>query len=119
MLWRAGELLEGRREFAHILRDEARFRRVTLQAGGHGAQWGESLALSVEELCSAGQCLPLSAGDLALVAEQAVCSTTEATRLLGCTRQNVNDLVHRGRPSTLKTDGRTRLFLRSELLDRR
>ena len=115
----ARDLLGGRRTFSGILRDEAAFQRVTLQAGGHGAQWGERLAVSSEELLQAGQPLPLSAEDAALIARQALCGTTETMQLLGCTRQNVSDLVRRGKLSVRKTDGRTQLLLRSDVLDRR
>ena len=115
----ARELLADRRVFARILQDEEVFRRAALQAGGHGVRWGEQLALSSEELLRAGHPLPLSAEDVALVARQALCGTAEVMQVLGCTRQNVSDLVRRGRLSSYKVDGRMQLFLRSDVLDRR
>ena len=115
----ARELLDDRRAFARILRDEGAFRRAVLQAGGHGVQWGERLAISSEELLHAGNSLPLSAEDVALVARQALCGTNEVAQLLGCTRQNVSDLVRRGKLPVCKADGRMQLFLRSDVLNRR
>lgn len=115
----AHELLGDRRAFSRILKDEGAFRRAALQAGGHGVQWGERLAISSEELLRAGHPLPLSAEDIALVARQALCGTNEVMQLLGCTRQNVHDLVRRGKLPLCKADGRTQLFLRSDVLDRR
>ena len=115
----ARELLGDRRPFARLLRDEEAFLRVTLQPGGHGAQWGEQLAISSKELRDAGHTLPFRAMDVALVAQQALCGTTEAAQLLGCTRQNVSDLVRRGKLPVCKADGRMPLFLRSDVLNRR
>lgn len=115
----ARELLGDRRTFSRILRDEAAFRRVSLQAGGHGAQWGEQLAISSEEMLQAGHPLPLSAEDVALVARQQLCGTNEVAQLLGCTRQNVSDLVRRRKLQVYKAEGRMQLFLRSDVLNRR
>lgn len=112
-------LFEARRPFARLLKEETAFLRVSLQAGGHGAQWGSTLALSAAELRQIGQPLPLDTGDVALLVSQAVCDTAEAAQLLGCTRQNVSDLVRRGRLVPLKESGRTTLFLRAEILARR
>ena len=57
--------------------------------------------------------------DVALVARQALCGTNEVAQLLGCTRQNVSDLVRRGKLPVCKADGRMQLFLRSDVLNRR
>lgn len=120
VLWcSAKELLGGRREFSGLLRSEEAFLHASLQAGGHGVRWGERLAVSSSELREAGQPLPISASDLLRIVRQASCTTSEAANLLGCTRQNISDLVRRGKLTPLKADGRTQTFLRADLLERR
>lgn len=114
-----GELLEGCRTFARVISDEAVFTRATLQAGGHGVCWGSSLCVSSDELREAGQVLGLEAADIAAVSRQALCDVREAAELLGCSRQNISDLVRRGKLVPLKASARSMLFLRADVLARR
>lgn len=114
-----GELLEGRRLFARLISDEAVFTRAALQSGGHGVCWGSSLCVSSDELREAGQDLSLEAPDIAAVSQQALCDVREAAELLGCSRQNISDLVRRGKLVPLKTSARSMLFLRADVLARR
>ena len=111
-------LLEAKRPFARVLADESVFARVSLEAGGHGARWGETLAVPADEIRASGQDLPLGAADVRGLARQAVCDSAEAANLLGCTRQNISDLVRRGKLTPLKSDSRGALFLRADLLAR-
>ncbi|MDR1439965.1 MAG: DNA-binding protein [Clostridiales bacterium] len=47
-----------------------------------------------------------------------VVNTSEATLLLGCTRQNIDDLARRGKLAPIKTYPRDKLFLRADVLAR-
>ena len=118
-LCRADEMLAGRRAFTRVLADEAVFSRVAVQAGGHGIRWGSQLEVPAGELLGSGQALPLGADDLARIAAQATCDTAEAAQILRCTRQNISDLVRRGKLGPIKTGCRLALFLRADLLKRR
>lgn len=115
----ARELLGPRRPFARVVSDEDVFDRVSLQAGGHGAQWGDALEVSAAELRGAGEALPLDSSSVASLVRQSVCDTADAARILGCTRQNISDLVRRGKLRPLMTSPRGALFLRSDILARR
>lgn len=106
----------GRREFGRVLADEDAFAQVTVEAGGHGVRWGTALALSSDELAHMGRRLPLGSDDLADIARQLLCDAGEAASLLGCSRQNVSDLVRRGRLVPVETGGRTTLFRRSDVI---
>lgn len=110
------EELNDRREFSLVLSDEKRFARMRLQPGGHGVMWGDALQVSCDELAGCGIDLPLSTGDVADLLNQVVYSTSEAAEILGCSRQNVVDLVRRGRLVPIKATGHVTLFLRSDIL---
>lgn len=97
MLVPAQEVAGDRRSFVRVLSDAETFANVRLQAGGHGVAWGSMCELSAEELRPAAEPLPLGAHDMALLVGQAICDTAEAMELLGCTRQNISDLVRRGK----------------------
>lgn len=45
-------------------------------------------------------------------------NTAEVARILDCTRQNVFDLIKRGKLTPVKELPRDRLFLRSDVLER-
>lgn len=107
------------RAFARVLLEEERFMRVALQPGGHGVQWGERLGVDADTLRSEGVRLDLSPLDLALLTDQVVCDTSEAMRILGCSRQNISDLVRRGKLTPRKVTSHLTLFLRSDVLARR
>lgn len=119
LLCDVGEELGGRREFAPVVASEDRFCRMSLQPGGHGVQWGERLHVSASTLTSLGTRLPLGADDVAAIASQSLCDTREAANILGCTRQNVADLVRRGKLVPVRTGARSMLFLRRDVLARR
>ena len=114
----ARAMLKGHRDFSRILTDAEAFARMAPLAGGHGAGWGSTLAVSSDELHDAGTALPLDAGDIRMLVRQAAFDTADAARLLGCTRQNISDLVRRGKLTTLRSGNRSALFLRSDILAR-
>ena len=111
-------MLAGERTFARVLEDETIFRRAALQPGGHGVRWGTKLLVSSDALRRRGRPVALEASDVADLARQATLETSEVAQLLGCTRQNVSDLVRRGKLVPLKTSARGPLFLRSDIYAR-
>lgn len=111
-------ILAGERTFARVLEDETVFCRAILQPGGHGVRWGTKLLVSSDTLRRRGRSVALGASDIADLIRQATLETSEVTELLGCTRQNVSDLVKRGKLVPLKTSARGLLFLRSDVYAR-
>lgn len=47
-----------------------------------------------------------------------IINTAEAVQILNCTRQNIDDLVKRGKLVPIKIFPRDRLFLKSDILER-
>lgn len=105
--------------FAPLLRDPSLFETVQVQAGGYGVCWGTTLELSKNDLFESGTPIPLIADDFASFVSRRVITTAEACELLGCSRQNIDDLVRRDKLHPVKAGGRTKLFLRSEVEQRR
>ena len=113
-----GELLANSRIFSRVLADEELFGRATLQAGGHGVCWGETLLVSSHALRNAGTSTGLVASDIVALGRQAVLDTSEVARIMDCSRQNVSDLVRRGRLTPIKSTTRGPLFMRSDVYAR-
>ena len=100
---------------ARILSDVETFGRMEVAEGGRGVCWGSLLAVDAKALRSAGVEVPLSAADVAAIAADALMETREVAAALSCTRQNVSDLVRRGRLTPVKQTPRGPLFLRRDV----
>lgn len=111
--------LESDRKFKPLLHQTDLFPTVQVQAGGYGITWGEGLDISDTALYQAGQTVPLCQQDfLAYIANNLV-TTAEAAQLLDCSRQNICDLVRRGSLHPVKDSEKNRLFLKSDVMQRR
>lgn len=102
-----------------ILDREELFCQVGVQVGGYGICWGEKLAVSDEVLYRTGQKIGLEFADFVSFLKYRTVNAEEAARLLECTRQNISDLVKRGRLHPVKTGAKNTLFLKSEILQRK
>lgn len=80
--------------------------------------WGETLQMSSENMRDVGVDLGFAMADIAASVRQATLDTAEVARLLGCGRQNVSDLVRRGRLVPIKSTARGPLFLRGDVYAR-
>ena len=113
------QLAEGRPGLARPLSDRSAFERVDVIPGGRGVRWGSRIALDCEELHLCAQPVGLSWDDLAKAAPALLVDAPEAADMMGCTRQNVNALVKRGALPVAKAGGKSTLFLRADVRDRR
>lgn len=102
-----------------VLNRDELFRTVTVQPGGYGVCWGENMELADDLLYKSGQTVPLSFADFLSFAESCIVNTAEAADLLDCSRQNINDLVRRGKLHPVITTPKNMLFLKSGLMQRK
>jgi hypothetical protein len=89
--------------------------RLTMQAGGHGITVADDGHIPAGVLRSYATPIPVTATDFKTYLQQELIDTAEAARIMGCTRQNIQDLVRRGRIKPVVTLRNNFLFLRSEL----
>ncbi len=66
-----------------------------------------------------GAPVPLSINDFCSFVQQRVLSVTEAAVMLGCSRQNIDDLTRRGKLHPIRTYAKNKLYLRAEVLQRK
>ncbi len=110
--------MEENKSFQIILRREDYFKNVRMQTGGHGVTWDETLNVSDAELYSNGIEIPLTMSDFKNFAIFRVVNKAEAAEILDCSRQNIDDLIKRGKLHPIKSTGKNTLFLKSEVLKR-
>ncbi len=65
-----------------------------------------------------GKDVPLSLKDFRRFVESRVVNTAEAAELLGCSRQNIEDLIRRNKLHPIKATSKNKLFLKSEIIQR-
>ncbi|MBS6764515.1 MAG: DUF2442 domain-containing protein [Clostridium sp.] len=111
-------LLSYNARFASIMKNDELFKKVCIQTGGYGVCWGEHLSVSDKKLYETGESIPLSINDFRSFVSSRTVNTTQASELLECTRQNIEDLVKRGKLHPVKVDAKSKLFLKSEIQQR-
>ena len=90
--------------------------QLSVTAGGHGIRASEGTFLSSEDLREKGRLLPLTQEDFLSYIQRNVIDTATAAELLHCTRQNIQDLVRRGKLHPVQTLKNNFLFLKEDIL---
>lgn len=106
------------RQFAPVLRNQDIFSRVSVAVGGYGIAWGENLMIPDHELYEQGETVPLCREDFVSFVQNRIVSTAEAAELLGCSRQNLNELTAKGKLHPVKVEQKSKLFLKSDIQKR-
>lgn len=102
-----------------VLRSVAIFEQVRLLPGGYGVTWGQELQIPDIQLYAEGTTIPLELEDFLAFARQRVVSASEACKLLGCSRQNLNKLVKSKQIHPFKQEEKLTLFLKKEIEERK
>ncbi len=90
-------------------------KNVRLQVGGYGICWGDNMSISDSELYENGTTVPLTKNDFYSFVANRVVNTAGAAELLGCSRQNVEDLTKRKKITPIKEFENGKLFFKSEI----
>jgi len=114
-----GLFLNSEPRFSRIWQNESIFRSVGIQPGGYGVCWGEEFNIQDDVLYDCGKDVPLSIEDFRSFVESRIVNTAEAAELLECSRQNIEDLIHRKKLHPVKVSPRNKLFLKSEIVQRK
>lgn len=111
-------LLKNNPEFEE-LKDESLFYSVKVEPGGYGISWNSKLDCSEGELYNEGITVDISLNDFLKFAKNNLINTREATEIIGCSKQNIDDLVRRNKLNPVKKGSKYSLFLKTEVLKRR
>ena len=110
---RIGKILENDIRFRPVLKDENLYFHVSMQPGGYGIQWGESLGILSEELYDIGKSITLSIEDLKRYIKFRTIDTAEAKEYTGFSRQYLQELVDKNNLLPVKEGKRNRLYMKS------
>lgn len=99
------------------LENEDIFNLVQLEPGGYGVSWNSELDCSEGELWENGVEIPLDTDDFTSYVKYNTLVSSEATELLNCSRQNLDSYIRRGRLKPIKESQRSKLFLKTDVLN--
>ncbi|MBR1685035.1 MAG: helix-turn-helix domain-containing protein [Clostridia bacterium] len=97
----------------------SRFSSVEVQPDGYGVMWSDRAMILHHELYAHSMSIPLTLDDFRGFVQHRLASASEACQLLDCSRQNIDDLMRRGKLHPVRQDSKYKLFLRNEILQRR
>lgn len=100
------------------LTNNERFNTVEVQPDGYGVYWNERATISYSMLYSYSSKIPLSLADLHDYIKNRTVSSSQVCDILECSRQNVDDLVRRGKIQPIRTDAKYKLFSKTDVLQR-
>lgn len=112
------DIFQGDKRFGILLKQEELFYHVRMQTGGYGVSWDINMEVADTVLYHRGLDIPLSAADFKNFVAHRVVTAGEAAELLGCSRQNIDDLTRRDKLHPIKTGAKTTLYLKGEVLRR-
>lgn len=93
-----------------------RLHSIHADCSGKYIVWQDHRSLPIDYILHHGTKLPISATVLKNFASNAIISTTEATEILNCSRQNLNDLVKRGRLNPVAIKSPTTLYYKEDII---
>ena len=112
-------LVSDDKRFYPVLHNDSIFRTVNVETDGHGICWGENLCIDCARLYASGREVPLALDEFRSFVKERVIDSAEAAEELSCSMQNIDDLVRRGKLHPIKESTKYRLFLKSEVLQRK
>ncbi len=108
------ELRKEDRLFSRVLREKDIFDSIRISPGGNGIEWGSSVSISAEELYEKCNEVDICYEDIVGFLANRVVDTSEATQILDCSRQYLNQLINQNKIQPLKKGLKSNLFLLRE-----
>ncbi len=105
-------------------RHYARMMAYAQKLGAAVSGLGNYISIGEQDCISSNQAyglcrkLEVNTSDLQRLALQSIMSTQDVMDALGCTRQNVNDLVKRGKLTPIEANNRNMIFSKAEVMGR-
>jgi len=99
----------------HILRYAHLLAEYEISCGGSAINWNDDNEITYLEMKEKIRPLGITEKELMDFVLSGLVSTTEATQMLGCSRQNLDDMVKRGRLKPVCSISNNKLYKKSDL----
>lgn len=94
------------------------FSSVEILTDGYGVSWGTVLSIPNEKLYDKGKAIDLSIDDFKSFVSNRVISISQAAEMLDCSKQNISDLIKRGKLNPIRSTGNSILLMKNEVIGR-
>ncbi len=95
------------------------FNSLEILTGGYGVAWGTILSIPYEKLYDAGKAIDLNLDDFKCFVSNRIISVTEACDILDCSRQNISDLIKRGKLNPINSNSNNVMLMKNEVVQRK
>lgn len=95
--------------------DKRRFDSFKTSPGGYGIMWSDDVEVTYDKLYKIGYTISIDYDSIENIVKHEVLSISEVCEILHCSRQNVDDLISRGKLAPIKSAGKVKLFLRRDV----
>lgn len=102
-----------------VLAKYEQFSSLEILTGGYGVSWGTILSISNEKLYNIGEVINLSLDDFKCFVSKRVISIAEACDILDCSRQNISDLIKRGKLTPIDSKNNNIMLMKNEVIGRK
>ncbi len=102
-----------------LLSDNEIFKTADILTDGYGVTWGSVMSITNEDLYDVGKPINLTINDFKSFVSNRIINVAEACEILDCSRQNINDLIKRGKLNPVKTTGNNILLMKNEVMERK
>lgn len=113
------KLFSDDRRFIPVLNNRKRFDEARVQPGGYGVCWGDNIVATDFVLYDKGVPIDIEYEDFRHFAENQIINTSEASDMMCCSRQNIKDLVERGKLKPVRSFAKNLLFLKGDIEKRK
>lgn len=98
-----------------LLDKEILLSALEILPGGYELSFGNGIRIDNEDLYNHGIDVNIVLQDLIKYISERIVNTSEASEILNCSRQNINDLVKRKKLNPIKTTSKNQLFLKTDI----
>lgn len=113
-----GKLKQNDRLYSRVLNNTDEFKEVYVLPGGYGISFGNNLDIDDETLYQSGKNIDIEYEDFICFVNHNVVDTSNACKILDCSRQNIDDLIKRNKLSPIKESDKYKLFLSKDIKER-
>lgn len=102
-----------------VLSKPENFNSLEVLVGGYGVSWGTVLSIPNEKLYDTGEAINISSDDFKSFVSNRVIDIAKACDILGCSRQNICDLIKRGKLTPIDSENGNIMLMKNEVLERK